>query len=118
IARLSDKELKYQLLLSQFIIFIISIVLSIFLFDSLFDWFSFFQLQLKEIISFGLTTGVVIVLFDLLIMYLLPPEWYDDGGINERIFKTRSLKDIFLIVTTVSIAEELLFRGVIQTTFG
>lgn len=118
IKQLSDKELKYQLFLSQFILFFLGIILSIFLFDSLLDWFSYFDFHPKDIIYYGVGTGVIIVLYDLLLMYLLPAKWYDDGGINKRIFKSRSMGDIFLIVSIVSIAEELLFRGVLQTTFG
>jgi len=115
---LSDKELKYQLIISQGIIFIVSVILSFFLFDSVLDWFYYIEFQPKEIIYFGGSTGIVIVLFDLLIMYLFPVKWYDDGGINKRIFKNRKIGDIFLIVGIVSISEELLFRGVLQTTFG
>src|SRR5699024_9418322 len=118
IKQLSDKELKYQLLFSQFILFILSIILSVFLFHSLHDWFAYFHFHTIYIIYFGIGTGIVIVGFDLLIIYLLPAKWYDDGGINERIFKNRSIADILLIVGIVSIAEEFLFRGVIQTTFG
>src|SRR5699024_12769703 len=51
-------------------------------------------------------------------MYIFPKRYYDDGGINERIFKNLSIKEIFLITLLIAISEELLFRGVIQTTFG
>src|SRR5699024_3144407 len=118
IKQLSDKELKYQLLLSQTIIFFISLFLSFFMFDSMLQWLEHFDLNLKEIIFYGGISGIIIVLFDLLIMYLFPAKWYDDGGINERIFKNREMSEILIIVSVVSIAEEFLFRGVLQTTFG
>lgn len=118
IKQLSNKQLTYQLLLSQCILFILSIFLSVIFFDSLHDWFFYFNLQACEIIYYGVGTGIIIVLFDLLVMHLFPEKWYDDGGINKRIFQNRSIGYIFLIVSVVSIAEELLFRGVLQTTFG
>lgn len=118
IKQLSDRQLKHQLLLSQFILLALSMILSFILFDSMIDWGNYFQLHPKEIIYYGVSAGIIIVLFDLLIMYLFPAKWYDDGGINKRIFKTRTISDIFVIVIIVSIAEELLFRGVLQTTFG
>ena len=43
---------------------------------------------------------------------------FDDGGINEKLFRNQSVGSIFFIALTVAICEELLFRGVIQTTFG
>src|SRR5699024_6033845 len=42
----------------------------------------------------------------------------DDGGINEKLFSGQSIFSIFIIAATVAIAEELLFRGVIQSTYG
>ncbi|HLR01424.1 MAG TPA: CPBP family intramembrane glutamic endopeptidase [Virgibacillus sp.] len=118
IKNLSDRELKYQLLLSQSILFVLSLILSFLLFDSIMDWGNHFQMEIKGILYYGVGGGMIIVLFDLLIMALFPADWYDDGGINKRIFYKRSINDIILIVIIVSIAEELLFRGVLQTTFG
>ena len=51
-------------------------------------------------------------------MKVLPFRYYDDGGLNERIFRGRSVIEIAVISSVVSIAEEILFRGVIQTHVG
>ena len=51
-------------------------------------------------------------------MKVLPSHYYDDGGLNERIFRGRSVIEIAVISSVVSIAEEILFRGVIQTHVG
>lgn len=118
IKQLSDKQLKSQLLLSQGLLFMLSLILSFILFDSFQDWRLYFHPSPKEIFGYGMTSGMIIVLIDLFMMHLFPEKWYDDGGINKRIFKKRSIADIFVIVSIVSIAEELLFRGVLQTVFG
>lgn len=118
IKQLTDKELKQQLILSQCIIIIIAITLSFFLFDSFLDWFTYFQWDLKEILIYGVIPGLIIVGIDLIIIYLVPKEYYDDGGINIRIFRNQSVFYIFSLSLIVAVSEEMLFRGVIQTTFG
>jgi hypothetical protein len=51
-------------------------------------------------------------------MKLLPASFYDDGGLNERIFKNRHVFHTFVIALFVAFSEELLFRGIIQTKVG
>ncbi len=53
----------------------------------------------------------------LLIRYV-PEQWYDDGGINEKLFRSRSVPHIFIMTAIIAFCEELLFRGVIQTHVG
>lgn len=118
IKQMSDEELQSSLILSQFMLFGLAIFLSFFLFERLTDWTSLFSWNVKQIAFYGVIPGLIIVIIDVIIMYVLPKKYYDDGGINERIFKKRSIFSIFIIALVVSISEELLFRGVIQTTFG
>jgi len=118
IKQMTDKELKQQLLLSQSIFFLLSIALSFFFFDNIFDWFHLFSIDFKEIILYGVVTGIVLVMIDILIDVKIPKKFVDDGGINEKIFKNQSIPTIFLIALVVGISEEFLFRGVIQVTFG
>jgi len=115
---ISDEDLKKSLLFSQALILLISLILSFILFDHFSDWFQYLKFNLKEIIYYGLIPGLIIVIIDLVLMKILPKRYLDDGGINERVFQNRSVPDIFLLALTIAIAEELLFRGVIQTTFG
>ncbi|WP_152654643.1 CPBP family intramembrane glutamic endopeptidase [Oceanobacillus sp. CFH 90083] len=118
IKQLSKKELRIQLFLSQGLFLLLAIVLSFFLFDSFFDWMTLFKWNIKEIFIFGFLSAVIVVLMELAIVYLTPKTWWDDGGINELIFKNQPLSFIFVFTLTVAICEEFLFRGVIQTTFG
>ena len=60
----------------------------------------------------------IVVLVDLDINENIAGKYYDDGGLNERIFQKRSLFQIALIAAVVAIGEEILFRGVIQTHMG
>lgn len=77
-----------------------------------FDW------DISQIFFYGVITGVIIVGIDIMLIFIFSKKYYDDGGINERIFKSESIAYIFFISLAVAISEELLFRGVIQTTFG
>jgi len=115
---MTDEEVKQQLILSQSIFFLLSIGLSFIFFDHIFDWFSLFSPDLKEIFLYGVITGVVLVIIEIIIDNIVPKQWLDDGGINEKVFKNQSTSNIFIIALVVAISEEFLFRGVIQVSFG
>lgn len=118
IKELSDKELLFHLYLTQIILLTISSILGIILFDSFRDFFGLFKWNDPKIFLIGGAVGLAVVLLDLILMKLLPPSYYDDGGLNERIFRSRSVLHIAFIAAVVAISEELLFRGVIQTHVG
>ena len=114
----TDKELQNSLYLTQVMILIISFILGMFLFDDLAEFIALFIWDLQQIILWGGIAGVAVVLLDLILMKLLPSHYYDDGGLNERIFRNRSISQIAFIAAIVAIPEELLFSGMIQTHFG
>lgn len=118
IKQLSDRELNINLLLSQGIFLGIALLLSLFLFDRFSDWTTLFNWDIQEVIYFGVLPAIFIVGVDLLLVRLLPESAFDDGGINERIFANKSISFIFGISLLVAISEEILFRGVIQSTLG
>src|SRR5699024_5243922 len=90
---------------------------SIFLFEQINDWFALFKWDISLILLYGLLPAVVLVVIEVIVSRFIDPRHIDDGGINERIFKDASVGMIFLIAFVVAVAEEMLFRGVIQTTF-
>lgn len=118
IKQMSDHELKQQLLLSQIIFFLLSIFLSFFFFDHPLDWFIYLYIDFSVIFYYGVIPGLIIVMVNLSLYKLLPKHLLDDGGINEKVFRNQSVFSIFIIALVVSISEEFLFRGLIQTTFG
>src|SRR5690625_1694165 len=118
IKKMSDKELTKSIIYSQILFIVISIFLSLLLFNQLKDWLNYFHWNGLEIFYYGIIPGFLIVLVDLILMYIFPKKYFDDGEINERIFKNRSVGSIFILAILIAISEELLFRGVIQTTFG
>jgi uncharacterized protein len=114
---LTDKELLFHLYMTQFILLGISFILGILLFDH----FSFLQsinFSDVNILLIGIPTGVAVVVVDILLMKWLPSSYYDDGGLNERIFSNKRIIHIALIAALVAVSEELLFRGIIQTKTG
>lgn len=118
IKELSDKDLLFHLYATQLLLLAISAILGFILFN---DFSSFFDLYFWEdlnILYIGAGAGIAVVLADLLLMKIVPASYYDDGGINERIFRKRNPLHIAVIAAIVAFCEELLFRGVIQTHFG
>ena len=117
ITELTDKELLYHLYLTQIILLGISLILGAILYDH-FSYIQNIDLTDYRILTIGIPAGVIIVLADVLLMKLLPASFYDDGGLNERIFKNRHVFHTFVIALFVAFSEELLFRGIIQTKVG
>ncbi|TFB23945.1 CPBP family intramembrane metalloprotease [Filobacillus milosensis] len=118
IKKLTDRELILNLYLSQIIFIVLAITLSIFLFDRHESLFKLFEWNVNDIFWFGIVPGLLVVVIDILLIKFLHEKHYDDGGINSRIFKAISVPHIFFISLVISFSEELLFRGVIQTSFG
>lgn len=118
IQQMSDKQLKRSLLFSQLLLFMFALGLSSFLFTDFSEWLGYFHWDVQQILYYGVLAGVVIIIIDIVIFYSLPQRLVDDGGINERIFTSLSVFEIVTLCLMVAISEELLFRGVLQTTFG
>lgn len=118
IKRISDEELRKQLLFSQSIFFLLSIVLSVFMFDGMTKWFQYFSFKWNEIFFYGICLALLVVTFEIFLYSVLPKYLFDDGGINQKIFENQSVGWIAVISIVVAVSEEMLFRGVIQVSFG
>lgn len=114
---LTDKELLFQLYLTQIILLTISFILGILLFDH-FSYLHQIHWNDFTIVAVGIPAGVAVVIVDIVLMNLLPSSYYDDGGLNDRIFKQKNILHILWIAALVAFSEELLFRGIIQTKVG
>jgi membrane protease YdiL (CAAX protease family) len=117
INELSDRELVRQLYLTQIILLAISLILSIFLFKGYTFWqqMNWFDVH---ILTVGATAGLIVVIIDYFFTKWLPSSYYDDGGLNERLFCNQSVLKILFISLFVAFSEEMLFRGIIQTKIG
>ncbi|MEK5106366.1 CPBP family intramembrane glutamic endopeptidase [Cytobacillus sp. FSL K6-0129] len=114
---LSDKELRFHLYLTQVFLLFIALVIGLFLFHSWDSFFALFQWDGPSI-AIGILSGLVIVMLDIIGMRVLPPSYYNDGGVNIRIFSSLSPAHIVVITLIIAFSEEVLFRGVLQTHFG
>lgn len=118
IAQLTDRQLIYNLYLTQGILFVIAMIGSYFVFPSWSDLLLLFQVDIVEIFFWGGTVAIVVVIIDFILYKYVPKHLIDDGGINERIFAPRKVWQIVLLCAMIAFVEELLFRGVLQTVFG
>ncbi len=118
IKNMSDDMVRKQLLLSQSIFFILSILLSVFLFPHFDDWLLILTVDMKQILLVGIVPAIIIVIIEIMLYVVFPSSYFDDGGVNEKVFKNQTVGNIFLISIVVAVSEEFLFRGVIQTAFG
>ncbi|MFC4808456.1 CPBP family intramembrane glutamic endopeptidase [Paenibacillus sp. GCM10023250] len=66
----------------------------------------------------GIGLAAAVILLDMLAARFVPDEANDDGGVNDRIFRTRPIWHIALLSLVVAICEETLFRGAVQHHLG
>lgn len=71
-----------------------------------------------SILKYGAPLAALVIIADLMVMKWAPKHMYDDEGINEKLFRERSYPHIVILTLFIAFAEEILFRGVIQTHFG
>ncbi|MFP5113436.1 lysostaphin resistance A-like protein [Bacillaceae bacterium C204] len=114
---LTDKDLLFHLYMTQVILCGISLLLGFIFFDH-FSYSENISFDDSRVFTIGIPAGLTVVLLDILLMKWLPMSFYDDGGLNERIFKNRNIFHILIIALFVAFSEELLFRGIIQTKVG
>jgi len=115
---LTDEQLIHSLYFTQILLILCSFFLGIFLFDSYSAFFMLFRWNDPNILLVGGTAGLAVFFLDLILMKILPDKHYDDGGLNSRLFQGKSILQVAFIAAVVSISEEILFRGVIQTHLG
>ncbi|WP_026694791.1 type II CAAX endopeptidase family protein [Peribacillus kribbensis] len=118
IKTLSDRQLLFHLMLTQFLLLFLSGVLGFFLFSGWNDFKALFRISDSNIWTIGIPAGLLTVLLDSMLTKILPEKYQDDGGINERIFKSLSYPMLLVVPAVVAVCEEVLFRGVLQSNLG
>ncbi|WP_326156700.1 CPBP family intramembrane glutamic endopeptidase [Bacillus halotolerans] len=118
IQHLSDRDILKQLYMTQLLIIIVSAAAVLFFFQDASDFFRLWHIRDIRIIWYGVSLAVIVILADMAIMKWCPPHLYDDGGINKKLFSKRPIPHIIFLTLLISFAEEMLFRGVLQTHIG
>ena len=118
IASMTNEQLRVQVYLTQGLVLIVCGVLGYFIFDSLSDFTELFEWNISEILLFGIGPGFLVVAVDIGMYRFIPREYWDDGGINEKIFTGSNIYQILFLTVIVAISEELLFRGLLQPIIG
>ena len=113
IQQMTSRELKNQVWLTQVIWFILNSLFLVFLVD-VDHLIKSLHWNLYEIIVYGVIVGLFISIMNICLIHIFPKRMWDDGGINEKVFRL----EIILLCFIVAIMEEILFRGIIQAIFG
>lgn len=111
----TDRALLANLYASQLLVLALAVILLLFQGRLSADLFLWKDLRYW---AFGVLLGMTVVVIDIFLALVLPAKWLDDGGINLRLFRRRSILHIAWIALFVSVAEEMLFRGAVQHWLG
>ncbi|NJP38160.1 CPBP family intramembrane metalloprotease [Bacillus luteus] len=115
--QLTDKELYANLYATQGFMLAAALAGAFFLTGSIFTPFINISWHTSAILA-GIAFAAAVILLEILFYKTLPPRWFDDGGVNERIFRHMHPVHIAVVSLIVAVCEEVLFRGVIQEQFG
>lgn len=118
IDKLNDKEIILNVYYTQLLLLVIALISGIFLIG---DWEAFyrlFEIDFFELIRYGIGGALIVLMFNGVLILFVPEKYYDDGGVNRRIFSILPYWHIVFLCMIVAFCEEILFRGVIQTAFG
>lgn len=69
-------------------------------------------------ITFGVSLAILALVAQAAVSYLVPQEVLDDGGLNEKLFRRRTVWQILLLCIVIACCEEIMFRAGMQQTFG
>jgi len=117
IQHMTDREVLFHLYLTQGLLLAVAGVASLFLFDWD-EWRRLWRLDLSDVLLYGVGAASLVLAVDFLAMRHLPEDWHDDGGVNEKIFRGRSILHLFFLCGLIAVTEEWLFRGIVQTHWG
>ncbi|MTT31246.1 CPBP family intramembrane metalloprotease [Terrilactibacillus sp. BCM23-1] len=116
---LSDQEIKHALIQTQLILLLISVMWILIYKNNWPYWKKVLTIRGDDhLFIFGVLPALVVVLLQIIIDKSVPRHWFDDDGMNERMMRALSIPELFLFMGLVAFSEELLFRGLIQSTFG
>lgn len=98
IEKISQKELKKTLYYSQALFFTIALILSFTFFRGKINWGQLLTFNLRDLILYGLLLAIVIVVLELLLYHFLDEKHFDDGGLNEKLFKNLPIHQVFSLL--------------------
>ncbi len=113
---IDDRLLLINLYVTQAVTLFIGIILIVF--QSRNPFLLFAPFQNGSPLLWGAAFAALVLVVDLTVSKFVPDDLVDDGGVNERIFRSRPLWHIAVLSAVVAICEELLFRGAIQHAIG
>ncbi|MGV3488950.1 MAG: CPBP family intramembrane glutamic endopeptidase [Tuberibacillus sp.] len=116
--QLSDRDIIKNFYYSQGLLFFIACVCFVIFRNNLPGLSTLFSFSFFDFFVLGVGSGVMIALIEWVIDHLVPESWFDDGGINKRIFKAFTYAQVIVAMLVVALVEEFLFRGIIQSAFG
>jgi len=115
---LSDRQIARSFYGSQGFLLLVSVILFWLFRVSFHPLPSIVMFDVKDVILWGAVVGALVAGAEYLLDLLLPHDWMDDGGVNQRLFAAMSIKQIVVSMLLVAVIEEWLFRGLIQTYLG
>lgn len=100
IKQMTDREVLIHLYITQGLLLLLAGGSSLFLFARE-EWRRLWQFELRDVLVYGAGGAAFVLAAEFLAMRYLPDDWHDDGGVNEKIFRGRSIPHLFFYVRSL-----------------
>lgn len=119
-SQLDSRTLALNVYISQAILFVVALIgLYFFYIRPGANWVGIFLLpSWTDVFFYGTLAALLVIAVEVILIIWLPPDIFDDGGLNEILFRDLSVWHIALVCLVVAVAEEFLFRAVMQPELG
>lgn len=97
IKQMTDREVLIHLYITQGLLLLLAGGSSLFLFARE-EWRRLWQFELRDVLVYGAGGAAFVLAAEFLAMRYLPDDWHDDGGVNEKIFRGRSIPHLFFFM--------------------
>lgn len=109
--------IRINLYLTQLLLLAVALTLSLYV-HGVEQTIDYFHLPDSMTLLWASLFAALIAGGAILMEHVLPKDWMNDGGMNRLVFSHLSKLEIVIVCLMVGIAEEWLFRGVIQPFLG
>jgi membrane protease YdiL (CAAX protease family) len=117
--QMDNRTLYLNLVVTQTALGIVGAILYVIFLREVLTLLEIFHLQnIYRSLFCGAIFALAVICLDLVLMKVLDKSYFDDGGVNERLFRELNVGQIALVALFVSVIEEWLFRGVLQNIIG
>jgi membrane protease YdiL (CAAX protease family) len=117
--QIDDRTLFLNLFITQAALVLLGMIIYFLFLRQTFTLAEIYHVQdMAAAVMIGAICAGILIILNLVLFKLLPEGYFDDGGVNERLFRRLNVLQIAGLALFIAVIEEFFFRAVLQNTIG